>query len=96
MVGAQAVGAFQLGIDRGAMWTRLWSGVSELDLYVGAAKGALLGFLLAATSIREGLLATGGAAGVGRATNKAVIRAMIAVCAASLGLTSLVYGGLAK
>lgn len=95
MLGAQAVGAFQLDIDRGAMWTRLWSGVALADLEVGAVKGLVLGFLLAAISVREGLLATGGAAGVGRATNKAVIRAMVVVCAASLVLTSLVYGRLA-
>jgi phospholipid/cholesterol/gamma-HCH transport system permease protein len=95
MLGSQAVGAFQLGIDRGSMWMRLWSGVGMLDLYVGAAKGAVLGFLLAAVAVREGLVATGGAAGVGRATNKAVIRSMIVVCVASLLLTSLVYGRLA-
>jgi phospholipid/cholesterol/gamma-HCH transport system permease protein len=92
MLGAQAVGAFQLGIDRGAMWARLWSGIVIEDLHVAVAKGCVLGFLLAAIAVREGLVATGGAAGVGRATNQAVIRAMIAVCLASLLLTSLVYG----
>lgn len=94
MIGSQAVGAFQLGIDRGSMWARLWSGVVIEDLYIAAAKGAVLGFLLAAIAVREGLVATGGAAGVGRATNKAVVRAMIAVCAVSLLLTSLIYGRL--
>ena len=96
MLGAQAVGAFQLGIDRGAMWARLFSGVTTGDLWAGGAKGAVLGFLLAAVACREGLVATGGAAGVGRATNKAVIRAMIVVCAACLLLTSLIYGKLAQ
>ena len=95
MLGSQAVGAFQLGIDRGAMWARLWSGVAIEDLYVASGKGAVLGFFLAAIAVREGLTATGGAAGVGRATNKAVVRAMIAVCAVSLLLTGLIYGRLA-
>jgi phospholipid/cholesterol/gamma-HCH transport system permease protein len=94
MLGSQAVGAFQLGLDRGANWARLWSGVGVEDLWVGAGKGAILGFLLAAIAVREGFVAAGGAAGVGRATNRAVIRAMVIVCAASLGLTSLVYGRL--
>ncbi|HEY4224110.1 MAG TPA: ABC transporter permease [Myxococcota bacterium] len=95
MIGAQAVGALQLGIDRGAMWSRLWSAVSVQDLYVGVAKAALLGFLLGVVATREGLVATGGAAGVGRATNRAVVRAMVVVCAASLLVTALVYGRLA-
>lgn len=94
MLGSQVVGAFQLGIDRGAMWARLWSGVVVEDLYIAAGKGAVLGFLLAAIAVREGLTATGGAAGVGRATNNAVVRAMVAVCAVSLLLTSLIYGRL--
>ncbi len=96
MLGSQAVGAWQLGIDRGAMWSHLWQGVTVADLVVGAGKGAVLGFLLAAIAAREGLAATGGAAGVGRATNKAVIRAMVVVCAASLVLTWVVYGGMAR
>lgn len=94
MLGAQWVGTWQLGLDRGSMWMRLWSGVSAADLWIGAAKGLFLGFLLAAVAIREGLVATGGAAGVGRATNKAVIRSMVVVCLASLLLTTMIYGRL--
>lgn len=93
MIGAQVIGHFQLGIDRGAMWTSLWSAVSVADIVIGTCKGFLLGFLLGAVSVREGLVATGGAAGVGRAANRAVIRSMVLVCAASLGITSIVYGG---
>jgi phospholipid/cholesterol/gamma-HCH transport system permease protein len=95
MLGSQAVGAFQLGIDRGEMWARLWSGVVIEDLQAGALKGVVLGFLLAAVAVREGLTATGGPAGVGRATNRAVVRAMIVVCATSLLLTLAIYGRLA-
>jgi ABC-type transporter Mla maintaining outer membrane lipid asymmetry permease subunit MlaE len=56
----------------------------------------VLGFLLAAISAREGLVATGGALGVGRATNRAVIRSLVVVCGASLGISALIYGGLAR
>jgi phospholipid/cholesterol/gamma-HCH transport system permease protein len=92
MLGAHIVGHFQLGIDRGAMWTSLWSGVGTVDIVVGAGKGVVLGFLLGAVSVREGLEATGGAAGVGRAANRAVIRSMVTVCSASLFVTWLIYG----
>ena len=94
MLGAHIVGHFQLGIDRGAMWTSLWSGVSSLDIAIGVGKGFVLGFLLGAVSVREGLVATGGAAGVGRAANRAVIRSMVLVCSASLVITWIIYGGL--
>lgn len=93
MLGAQMVGTYQLGIDPGSMWAHLWSGVALYDLYIVAAKGAVLGFLLAAIAVREGLNAAGGAAGVGRATNKAVVRAMMGVCLMNLLLTTVLYGG---
>ncbi len=95
MVGAQVIGHFQLGIDRGAMWSSLWSAVRTIDVTVAVLKGVVLGFVLGAISVREGLVATDGTAGVGVATNRAVIRSMVTVCAASLLITALVYGGLA-
>lgn len=95
MLGAQAIGAWQLGLDRGAMWTNLWSGIVAADLTVGAVKGLALGFLLGAVSAREGLVAEPGARGVGKATNRAVIRALVVVSGASLALSSAIYGRLA-
>ncbi len=95
MLGAQAIGVWQLGLDRGAMWTNLWSGVVGADLVVGSVKGVVLGFMLGAVSAREGLAAGPGARGVGRATNRAVIRALVVVSAASLALSSAIYGRLA-
>ena len=95
MLGAQSIGVWQLGLDRGAMWNNLWSGIAAADLIVGAAKGVALGFMLGAVSSREGLVATGGARGVGRATNRAVIRSMVVVSTASLALSAAIYGRLA-
>lgn len=95
MVGAQAIGVWQLGVDRGAMWTNLWGGIVAADLVVGAVKGLVLGFMLGAISAREGLCAEPGARGVGRATNRAVIRALVVVSGASLALSTAIYGRLA-
>lgn len=95
MLGAQSIGVWQLGLDRGAMWNNLWSGIVAADLMVGAAKGVVLGFMLGAVSAREGLIAEGGARGVGRATNRAVIRSMVVVSSASLALSVAIYGRLA-
>jgi phospholipid/cholesterol/gamma-HCH transport system permease protein len=95
MLGAHVIGHFQLGIDRGAMWTSLWSSVFVADVAIVVVKGVVLGFLLGAVSLREGLVAQGGPPGIGRAANRAVIRSMVVVCGASLALTSIIYGGLA-
>lgn len=92
ILGSQSIGAMQLGIDRGAMWAAIFSAVVLQDFVVGALKGLVLGFLLGVVSTREGLTATGGALGVGRATNRAVVRSMIAVCAADLVMSFAIYG----
>lgn len=92
ILGAQTIGSLQLGIDRGAMWTAIFSAVVLQDFVIGAAKGLALGFLLGVVSTREGLSASGGALGVGRATNRAVVRSMIAVCLADVVLSFAIYG----
>jgi phospholipid/cholesterol/gamma-HCH transport system permease protein len=92
LLGAHLVGAFQLGVDRGAMWQSLFAATSSHDVVIGAAKGVVLGWLVGVVSTREGLRAAGGPAGVGRATNRAIVRSMIAVCLANLALTLVLYG----
>lgn len=92
LVGSWVIGVFQLGIDRGSMWSALTSAVVPADFVVGLAKGVVLGWLVGAITTREGLSASGGPRGVGAATNRAVVRAMIVVCCVSLFLTFVFYG----
>ena len=92
LLGSFLVGTLQLGIDRGSMADHLMLSVVQQDLTVGALKGLLLGFLVGAVTCFEGLRASGGARGVGQATNRAVVRSMIVVCLASLLLTYVIYG----
>ncbi len=92
IVGSFLVGVLQLGIDRGSMWQHLMMSVHIGDLTTGVFKGAILGFLIGVVATREGFETTGGSKGVGRATNRAVVRSMIAVCLASLMLTYVIYG----
>lgn len=92
LVGSWIIGVFQLGIDRGDMWHALTGAVLPGDFIVGILKGLILGWLVGAITTREGLLASGGPSGVGRATNRAVVRAMIVVCCTSLFITYVVYG----
>lgn len=92
LVGAYAVGTLQLGIDAGSLWAALMAAVDPRDLLVGLGKGLLLGWLVGVITTRQGFAASSGPRGVGRATNRAVVLAMIAVCLTSLLITYVIYG----
>ncbi len=92
LIGSWIIGVFQLGIDRGSMWAALTGAVLPGDFLVGLVKGVVLGWLVGAITTREGLRASGGPRGVGSATNRAVVRAMIVVCGVSLVITYIFYG----
>lgn len=92
LVGSQFIGTYQVGIDPGSMWFALMGSVVKNDLYIGMGKGVLLGWLIAIVTTREGMTTSGGARGVGQATNRAVVRALIVTCVTSLGLTYALYG----
>jgi phospholipid/cholesterol/gamma-HCH transport system permease protein len=95
LIGADVVGVFQLGIDRGAMWQTLLSAVGAPDLVVGVVKGVVLGALVGVVATYEGFVSGDvTAASVGQAANRAVIRGMVVVCAACLALSALIYGRL--
>jgi phospholipid/cholesterol/gamma-HCH transport system permease protein len=59
------------------------------DLYEGIIKAVIFGGILALIACREGLESKGGASGVGKATNRAVVFAIILVFAADFVLTWL-------
>lgn len=92
LLGSWVIGTFQLGIDRGSMWSALTGAVLPEDFLVGLFKGTVLGFIVGCVATREGLLAKRGAEGVGSATNRAVVRAMVVVCLVSLLMTYAFYG----
>jgi len=95
LFGAYAIGVWQLGIDRGAMWNSLLQAVSHLDVYIGLIKGVVLGGLVGVVACAEGFMSTElTAQSVGQAANRAVIRSMVVVCIAALLLSLLIYGHL--
>ena len=85
----------RFGIDRGAMWDSLLQAIGSVDVIVGVVKGLMLGLLVGAVATFEGFCSDAtGPQSVGAAANRAVIRGMVVVCAASLGLSMLIYGRL--
>jgi len=61
------------------------------DLSSGLIKAAVFGLLIALIGCQQGLYATGGAAGVGRATTRAVVLASMAVLISDFFLTKLLF-----
>jgi phospholipid/cholesterol/gamma-HCH transport system permease protein len=61
------------------------------DLSSGLVKAAVFGLLIAVIGCQQGLYARGGAAGVGRATTRAVVLASMAVLISDFFVTKLFF-----
>jgi phospholipid/cholesterol/gamma-HCH transport system permease protein len=85
--GAFFVAVTLLGLDPGVFMDRLKWIVDWDDVSQGLIKAMVFGI-----ACRQGLYAEGGAAGVGRATNRAVVHSAIAILMLDYLVTSLVLG----
>jgi phospholipid/cholesterol/gamma-HCH transport system permease protein len=68
-------------------WLVDWDDVSQ-----GLIKAMVFGVAVTLIACRQGFYAQGGAAGVGRATNRAVVQSAIAILMLDYLVTSLVLG----
>ncbi len=92
MVGAWFVATTQLGLDEGIFlnamaWQVDWSDVSQ-----GLLKGAIFGIVITLVACRQGFHATGGAAGVGQATNRTVVHSAVAILCLDYIVSSIIIG----
>jgi phospholipid/cholesterol/gamma-HCH transport system permease protein len=67
-----------------------WFGLPR-DLFAGLVKAGLIGFVIAGVGCAQGLRASGGALGVGRAVRRAVITSIVLILVISYIFTWLVY-----
>lgn len=86
-LGAYFVGVGLLNIPEGPFISRTESFVGVDDLYGGLVKAVIFGFLLAVISCYHGYQTTGGAAGVGRATTRAVVMSSVTILIVDYFLT---------
>lgn len=77
--GAYVVATQLYGLDGGIFIERMRWFVDSIDLVQGLTKSAVFGVTLTIISCRQGYYASGGAAGVGLATNRAVVQSSVAV-----------------
>ena len=66
-----------MGFDKGNLWVTLTYSLTLSDFMGGVLKGMIFGWVIAVVSTFEGLHAESGPTGVGRATNRAIVRSMI-------------------
>lgn len=80
------------GENNGVFWSNLWALTRPIDLFGGLFKTAVFGLVIGLVSTWHGYTTTGGAAGVGRAVNDTVVRAVLAFVVANYFLTSALFG----
>jgi phospholipid/cholesterol/gamma-HCH transport system permease protein len=90
--GAFFVAVTLLGLDPGVFMDRLKWLVDWDDVSQGLIKAMVFGVAVTLIACRHGFYAEGGAAGVGRATNRAVVQSAIAILMLDYLVTSIILG----
>lgn len=90
--GAFCVAVFLLGLDPGVFMDRLQWLVDWEDVSQGLIKAMIFGVTVTLIACKQGFYAKGGAAGVGRATNRSVVHSAIAILTLDYLVTSILLG----
>jgi phospholipid/cholesterol/gamma-HCH transport system permease protein len=85
------VAVVQLKINAGLYWSSVAQYLTLLDVWKGMTKGAVLGTITSVVSCYCGYTAEGGAEGVGRATNRAVVLSCVLGIVANYFLSEVMY-----
>lgn len=91
--GAYAVAVWVQGLDGGTFIDRVKWFVDAKDLAQLLTKAFVFGIAVILIACRQGFYADGGAAGVGLATNKAVVHSAVAILALNFVVTAFFVGG---
>lgn len=89
LFGGYIISVFELGVSGDYFYNSLVQNTALGDLFSGLGKSIFFGYIIGIIACFEGLTATGGADGVGRATTAAVVAASITVLISDFFLTKL-------
>ncbi len=89
IAGAYTVAVFGQGVSAASFLSRIRTWVDPQDIEGGLIKAAVFGLLIAIIACYKGFHARGGAKGVGRATNEAVVMASVVVLVSDYFLSVL-------
>lgn len=79
LLSASVMGDIMMDVDQHTFWSSLFAMLTPWDYATSIIKAALFGAIIAVTSCHYGLSTTGGAPGVGRSVNNAVVSSAIAI-----------------
>jgi phospholipid/cholesterol/gamma-HCH transport system permease protein len=92
--GGYVVGVLLIGVDSGAFWSQMQSGVDvSADVMNGVIKSVVFGVAVNLIALYEGFECQPTPEGVARATTRTVVTASLAVLGLDFLLTALMFGG---
>jgi len=92
VAGGWLVGVVMIGVDAGAFWGQMQSGVDVFkDVGNGVVKSVVFGVAVTFTAVLQGFVAKPTPEGVSRATTRTVVIASLAVLALDFILTALMF-----
>ena len=92
--GAWIVCVHLMGLDHGIFVDKVRWFVDVPDITQGLIKALVFGIAICLIACRHGFYADGGAAGVGRATNRAVVQSSVTILVLDYIITSVITGNL--
>lgn len=90
MVGAHLLCINVLGLDEAIFWDKIQLWIDPGDINEGLVKSAIFGLTFAAICTNRGFNTTGGAKGVGEATNQGVVNSMVMIIVINYFMTNLI------
>jgi phospholipid/cholesterol/gamma-HCH transport system permease protein len=87
MMGAHFLSINVLGMDEAIFWDKIALWLNPGDVYQGLFKAGIFGVAFAAICSNRGFNASGGAKGVGEATNQGVVNSMVLIIILNFFLT---------
>ena len=91
VLGGLVVAVLELGLTASFYWNDVTAGLAISDVASGIGKSYFFALFITTVACRNGLTASGGADGVGRATTNTVVLASILVLVSDYFLTKLFY-----
>jgi len=90
MMGAHFLCITVLGLDQAIFWDKIQLWLKPGDIFQGLIKAGVFGVTFAAVCTNRGFNATGGAKGVGEATNQGVVNSMVLIIILNFLMTSFI------
>ncbi len=89
IMGASFVATDLMGVDSGPFWHNIYWYIDARDIVEGLIKATVFGLVFSTISCYQGYTAEGGAAGVGRATTRAVVWSSVSILFFDVVLTDV-------